>query len=121
MKFLIDKKETDSGRFLADWEFDKRLDVLENKYSYKEKEFKNEHMEGLLTSTIRLKSLKQLREFMDDMGVDSIIITKDSGYYVSTGDLRIIVDIDTDDNEPDVTVILGDEDVIERVLNYDRL
>ncbi len=114
MKFLIDKKETDGGRFIADWEFDRRLDILENKYSYKEKVFKNEYMDNLMTSTIRIKSLKQLKEFMDDMKVENIIISKDSGYYVSTGDLRIVVDIEEGDNEPD-------GEIAEEALNYDRL
>ena len=114
MKFLIDKKCTDDGRFISDWELDKRLDILENKYSYKEKEFKNEHMEGLLTSTIRIKSLKQLKEFMDDMEVDNIIISKDSGYYVSTGDLRIVVDIEEKEykEEPDDEYKAIDEEVM---------
>ena len=100
MKFLIDKKETDGGRFIADWDLDKRLDFLRAKYGYKETKLKNEYMDDLTTCTIRIKSLKQLKEFMYDMEVDSIIITQDSGYYVSTGDLRIILDIDEYEEEP---------------------
>ena len=89
MKLLLDKKECDSGRFLPDWECDYRLAILKEKYKFKTTILRDEHKMNLEIHTIRIISMKQLQEFIEDFG--DITITKDPGYYFDIGCLRIII------------------------------
>lgn len=89
MRFLIDKMETNEGRFLADWELDHRLDILREKYKFKTTILRDKHKINSEIHTIRITSMKQLQEFIEDFG--DITITQDSGYYFNIGYPRIIV------------------------------
>lgn len=92
MRFLLDKMETDEGRFLPDWDLDRRLDILREKYKYKKTVLRDENHINSEIHTIRISSMKQLQEFINDMG--DITITKDPGYYFDNGYMRIIVSDD---------------------------
>lgn len=89
MKFLIDKENTDGGRFLPDWEYDRRLGVLMGKYKFKETVIKNTLMEDIKINTVRISSMKELEQFVKDFG--DIKITQDSGYYFNIGCPRIVL------------------------------
>lgn len=89
MKFLLDKKECENGRFLPDWEFDHRLDLLREKYKYKRIVLRDEHHINSEISIIRISNMRQLQEFISDFG--DITITNDPGYYFDVGCPRIII------------------------------
>lgn len=118
MKFLLDKKECENGRFLPDWEFDRRLDILREKYKYKRIVLRDEHHINSEISIIRISNMRQLQEFINDFG--DVTITNDSGYYFDVGCPRIIV------NEGNLTVSyregydeedVTDEDKVECVIS----
>jgi len=111
MRFLIDKMETDEGRFLADWEYDYRLDKLKEKYKFKTTILRDENQITTEVNTIRISNMKQLKEFIEDFG--DITITQDSGYYFDIGCPRIII---SDDNCYDDEPPLTDDERVEYVI-----
>jgi len=117
MKFLIDKKSTENGIYVPDWEFDRRLDTLMAKYKFKETIIKNNLMEDIKIYTIRISSMKQMDEFTKEFG--PVTIVRDPGYYFDINCPRVIIEDDKYDTQDD-THVLSDDDLIDMYVDINQ-
>lgn len=117
MKFLIDKKETNDGIYVPDWEFDRRLDILMAKYKFKETIIKNSLMEDIKIYTIRISNMKQMDEFIKEFG--PVTVVSDCGYYFDIGCPRILIEDDKYDIQDD-THVLSDNDLIDMYIDINQ-